>query len=203
MIINPTFKQQPRSLLRKQASHTPDLKSRLDMVVRQDCGGDTRSKSRLDTLETERLTNSFIASPSDRRPCPTERRGERAGDLRADRLLETTLQAQSLQAQLARQTPVLRKSPKHTPKIPLFAKRTAVSKAISARAPAPKAISAKAPAHKEILAKAPAPKAISAKTPVSKLSSCRSLAAARYEAKARRILSQEELRSSEGGEWSQ
>jgi hypothetical protein len=191
MIINPTFKQHPRSLLRKQASRTPDLKSRLDTVIRQDSKGDARSRSRLDTLDTERLTSSFLALHSDRKPLPTQRRGE--GDLGADKLLETTLQAQSLQAQLARQTPVLRKSPKPTPKLPLFAKRTAETKAISAKTPAPKAISAKAPTSK----------AMSAKAPVAKLSSCKSLAAARYEAKARRILSQEELPSSETGEWSQ
>lgn len=163
MIVNPTFKRaQTTKVSRGHASLTPELKVKCARIVKQDSLAEKRSKSRLDTLETERLASSILNLTTSRRSQVTERRGDRSmkAELSVDKLLEATLQAQTLQAQLARQTPIPRRSPKNKTKRLLFTKK------IKAAEP--------------------------------KLNSCKSLAAARYEAKAKRVTSQEMLQSFEG-----
>eukprot|EP00359_Climacostomum_virens_P011428 CAMPEP_0204918512 /NCGR_PEP_ID=MMETSP1397-20131031/16206_1 /ASSEMBLY_ACC=CAM_ASM_000891 /TAXON_ID=49980 /ORGANISM="Climacostomum Climacostomum virens, Strain Stock W-24" /LENGTH=172 /DNA_ID=CAMNT_0052091831 /DNA_START=29 /DNA_END=544 /DNA_ORIENTATION=+ len=164
MIVNPTFKRaQTNKPLRLHKSRTPEIKTQNIKLAKQDTLMDRRSKSRLDTLDTERLTSSILNSSSGRKSLATERRGERpmTADLSADKLLEATLQAQTLQAQLARQTPVPRRSPKNKAKRQLLF-------------------------------------TMKVKTPTPKITSCKSLAAARYEAKAKRVNSQESLQCFEG-----
>jgi hypothetical protein len=161
MIVNPTFKQTAQ-LPRQYSSRTPELRPKAIKTVKKQSLAEKRSKSRLDSQVTERLATSKFHTNVGLKALATERRGSSLVDSSVDKLLEATLQAQTLQAQLARQTPVPRRSPKQ--KQLLFTRKVKVQ--------------------------------------VPKLSTCKSLAAARYEAKTRRVSSQEGLYSLEGLEQS-
>jgi hypothetical protein len=162
MIVNPTFKQIAQ-LPRRCSSRTPELRPKAIKTVKQQSLAEKRSKSRLDSQETERHTTAKFNTNVGLKALITERRGASLVDS-VDKLLEATLQAQTLQAQLARQTPVPRRSPKQKPKQLLFTRKVKVH--------------------------------------VPKFSTCKSLAAARYEAKTKRVTSQESLYSLEGLEQS-